>query len=292
MLLPLRLLRDRWPAWLERTADRFVWSDPSVITRPDVTSERFREAMSAIHVGGTIKITSSDRHPEPDSLLIDHVDTTGLVIADVGASDGSTSLDLVRRLEGFAGYVISDLFLEISWARAGRRTVLYDPAGEPILLTGHRFLAWPSISRVIRTLVGPALRRVGREPRQPVTLLNPEVVALLARDPRVTTREHDVFTEWPDPKPDVIKVANLLRRLYFGDEDIARALRALHASLAPGGHLLIVDNSREPGMPPRGGLYRREDTGFALVAETPNTPEIGALVLGLDAAGASKTPEA
>lgn len=286
MLLPVRFLRTRWPAWFERRAARFMWSDPSAITRPDVTSERFREAMSAIHVGGTIKITSSDRHPEPDALLIDSLDTSDLVIADIGASDGSTSLDLVEKLDGFAGFIISDLFLEISWVRTpGGRTVFYDPAGQAILLTGRRFIAWPSISRTVRTMITPALRRAARLPRTPVTLLNPDVVALIARDTRVTTREHDVFTAWPDPKPDVIKVANLLRRLYFTDEQIVRALRALHASLPPGGHLLIVDNSREPGMPPRGGLFRREDRGFSLVRQTPNTPEIGELVLGLDVAG-------
>ena len=284
MLLPVRLLRDRWPGWIERRLARFVWSDPSVITRPDVSPERFREAMSAIHVGGTIKITTADRHPEPDALLLDNLDTANLVIADVGASDGSTSLDLVRKLDGFAGFVISDLFLEITSARVGRRTVFYDPAGQAILMCGHRFIAWPVLSRLVRILVAPVLLRAATTAREPVTLLNPDVVELLAQDPRVATREHDVFTVWPDPKPDVIKVANLLRRLYFTDEQIARALRALHASLPEGGHLLVVDNSREPGMPPRGGLYRREPSGFSLVAETTNTPEIGGLVTALEVA--------
>src|SRR5690554_4335553 len=185
MLLPVRLVRDRWPARLERRFARFVWMDPSAITRPEVTAEEFREAMSAIHVGGTIKITSADRHPEPDALLVEALDTSRLVIADIGASDGSTSLDLIRKLDGFAGYVISDLFLEISWSRAGSTTVFYDPAGEPILVVGRRLVAWPSISRTVRVLVGPALRRAAKAPREPVTLLNPDVVALLARDARV-----------------------------------------------------------------------------------------------------------
>lgn len=286
MLLPIRLLRDRWPAPVEKRLERFVWADTSVITRPEVTPEQFREAMSAIHVGGTIKITSSDRHPEPDALLTESLDTSELVIADVGASDGSTSLDLIRKLQGFKGFVISDLFLGISWARKGRRTVFFDPAGTPILLVGHRFIAWPSISRVVRLLVAPAVRSVAKQEHRPVTLLNPEVVAAIAADPRITTREHDVFTTWPEPKPDVIKIANLLRRLYFSDEQISTALRAVHSSIAPGGHLLIVDNSREPGMPPRGGLYRRTETGFELVRETPHRPEIGELVLAVDASRA------
>jgi len=41
-----------------------------------------------------------------------------------------------------------------------------------------------------------------------VLLINPSVRRRMAADPRITTTVHDVFTVWPDPKPDVIKVAN------------------------------------------------------------------------------------
>ncbi len=81
-----------------------------------------------------------------------------------------------------------------------------------------------------------------------------------------------------DP-PDVIKVANLLRRLYFSDEDICRALRSLLASLDEGGHLLILDNPRIPGIDIRAGLFRRSQDRFELVATTTEEPEILDLVL-------------
>lgn len=81
----------------------------------------------------------------------------------------------------------------------------------------------------------------------------------MTADPRVSYRVHDVFTAWPGDQPDVIKVANLLRRLYFSDADITRALCAIHESPAEGGHLLVVDNSRIPGIPPGEGFTARWD---------------------------------
>src|SRR4051794_23303356 len=98
MRLPIRPLSGRWPAPLQKALTRFFWRDPSVILDPAVTPEDFRRAMSAIHVGDTIKITEGDRHPAADALLIDNIDLEGAVIVDIGASDGSTSVDLIRKL--------------------------------------------------------------------------------------------------------------------------------------------------------------------------------------------------
>ncbi|ACQ79291.1 conserved hypothetical protein [Beutenbergia cavernae DSM 12333] len=277
MRAPIRPLRGAWPAWLERRADRFFWHDPSVIVRPDCDAASFRRAMDAIHVGGTYKITRDDRHAFADAMLLEHVDTTGAHLVDVGASDGSTSVDLIERAGEFASFTITDRYLELRWARTRRHIVFTDDDGECVLVVGRRLLAWPGQSRAVRALYGPVIRRARRAPRRTVTLLNPETLAVVAGDPRVTYRQHDVFAPLAPPV-DVVRVANLLRRLYFGDDDIRRALEALHASLVDGGHLLVIDHHREPGIPPRAGLYGRAGETFAVVAETPDVPEIGDLV--------------
>ena len=114
----------------------------------------------------------------------------------------------------------------------------------------------------------------------------------MAQDPRVSYRLHDVFSIWEGDSPDVIKVANLLRRLYFSDADITRALTAIHESLADRGHFLVVDNPRIKDMPPRGGLYRKTVSGFTMVACTENIPEIDDLVLQLQVAERDSAPPA
>lgn len=234
--------------------------------------------MSSIHVGSTIKITGADRHPEADSLLLQHVDLTHATVVDLGASDGSTSFQLLRRLSSFGSFVIADLYLHVYASHVGRSVLLFDASGTCILVSGRRLLAWPSLSRLVRLLYLRSIRRARKAERAKVLLLNPEVRAVMATDPRVSYREHDVFSPWTGPQPHVFKVANLLRRLYFSDTAISTALSALLSSLQEGGHLLIVDNPRIAGIDYRAGLYEKRDGRFRSKAMTEHPPEIDDLV--------------
>lgn len=285
MRAPIRPVRGRWPAALEAFGpiSRFFRRDPLTIVDDAATAEEFREAMTSIYVGGTIKITGSARHGAPDDLLISTVDLTGARIVDIGASDGSTSVDLIRSLEDFGQYVIADLYLKLRAVDVGRHTLLFDADGACVLVGGRRLSAWPQLSAGVAALYAPLIRRgrqrlasQGRE----VLLLNPQARRLIAEDPRVSYRVHDVFTVWPDEAPDVIKIANLLRRLYFSDADLARALLAVRDSLPDGGHLMIVDNPRirgEAAPEPRAGIWRRTGDRFVEVARV-GEPEIADLV--------------
>ena len=278
MFAPIRLVQGGWPAFVERLLGRYVWADPRVVTS-DTTPQRFREAMKAFHLGGTYKITGTNRHPEADDLLVSRVTTDRADIVDIGASDGSTSADLAARLGAFATYTIADLYLEVSHVDVGHRTVFFDPKEQPVLIVGPRLLAWPEMSPVVGRLYRRTIRRAtkDRDQRTTIPLLNPTVRQVMRDDPRMRARTHDVFTVWPVPV-DVIKVANLLRRLYFSDDRLLEGLRSIHASLVEGGHFLLVDNPRIAGIDERGGLYRKEGGGFVTVAETPHQPEIADLV--------------
>jgi hypothetical protein len=266
---------------MQRRLARFFWPNPGVILDQSVGPEEFRKTMSAIHVGGTFKITGGNRHPEADQLLLNNVDVRNATIVDIGASDGSTALDLISKLPGFKSYVIADLFLRLTVVSAWRHSFFFDKDEQCVLVSGPRCIAWPSLSKAVHALYWPlvmmALRRA--RPRQEVLLLNPSMRALMASDKRVSYREHNVFEKWTGEPPDVIKVANLLRRLYFPDDTIRAALRTVLESLPQGGHLLIVDNPRLNGVGPRAGLYRRHGNHFEVVDRTPNTPEIDDLVV-------------
>ncbi len=236
--------------------------------------------MSAFNVGNTIKITNTNRHPAAHELLTEHVDLDGASIVDIGASDGSTSVDLIRAIPQFKSFVISDLYLTVTYRTAWGHVLFYDPQGTCILVCGSWWLGWPAGSRLVRALYWPVIRRARRSTPSEALLLNPDARAVVANDSRVSYAVHDVFQPWPGSHPDVIKVANLLRRLYFTDEEITQALRAIHASLDDGGHLLMVDNPRAD-VRPRAGLYRREGSGFTPVATVEGTPEIEDLILDL-----------
>lgn len=280
MRLPVRPLRSRWPTWLERRAGRFFWPDPVALMSDEPDPDLFRTIMSQVYVGGTIKITGAHRHPEADELLVDNVDVTGKAIADIGASDGSTSLDLIERLPGFASFTIADLHLTITAVRVGRRWTFFDGDRVCVMVSGRRAVGWPTQSAWVRAAYLPTIKAAARKSADSVDvlLINPSVRRRMAADPRITTTVHDVFTVWPDPKPDVIKVANLLRRLYFSDDMLLKGLHALTASLPEGGHLLIVDNPRTEDPTPRGGLYRRTAGRLVPVAATSRPPELADLI--------------
>lgn len=280
----MRLVRGGWPAVVERALRRLVSDDPRVVLDPRVTDDAFSRAMACMQVGDTIKITGRGRHEAPDRLLLDHVDLAGAVVVDLGASDGSTSLELLDRLPDVRGYVIADLYLHADAVRVAGHVLFLDADGAVVVVAGRRLLLWPAGSRVLRALARLVVRVARRRgPLEPVLLLCPSARARVHTDPRVTAAVHDVFTVWPGPAPDVIKVANVLRRLYFSDADISRALSSLHAGLPDGGHLLVVDNPRAK-VASRGGLYRREEGRFVRVAATDPGPEIDDLVLQVRAA--------
>lgn len=287
MFFPIRLISGRWPAPIERRLRRFVWLDPCLVQDPDLDAASFSRAMAAFAVGTTRKITGSGRHTEADTLLLEHVDLSDAVIADIGASDGITSVELIERIPRFRQYLIADLYLAVDAVRVGRRTVFRDKAGQVVVVTGRRLLAWPSTSRPVAWLYRPTLRRAERLLRggpsvhgNEVLLVNPVTRRLLERDPRVSTRTHDIFTSWTPPHPDVVKVANVLRRLYFSDERILAALRTILDQLRDGGHLLLIDNPRTTAqVKVRGCLYRKSGDRFALVAATEHLTEGHDLVL-------------
>lgn len=279
MHAPVRPRRGTFPRRVEQRLAKYFYLDPSCIVEPGVTPDDFRRAMFGMYVGGTIKITWSRRQLEADDLLLEHVNLSGADIVEMGASDGSTSVDLIRRLPGdVATYTVSDLHLILTWVSVGRRRFLFDASDTCILVSGPYVLAWPHLSRQVARLYARAIRHARSRPRGEVMLINPDLRAILEEDPRVGVREHDVFTRWSGPPVDVVKTANVLRRLYFSDADLMRALVAIRDSIVDGGHLLLADHSRNPGEPPAGGLYQRSGDTFETIATTRRAPEIDDLV--------------
>jgi hypothetical protein len=272
------LIRGAWPERLEKVLRRFTWSDPTAVVDPSASAAAFREAMKAFYFGGTFKITGSSRHPLGDQLLMRHVPLAGANIVDIGASDGSTSLDLIRAVGDFGSFTLADRYLVTTVRRWRGLTFFFDGDDICVLVVSRRLLAWPSMSPMVARVLRPTIRAARRsDPGRRVVLLNPEVRSAMERDARIRFAEHDIFTLWPG-EPQVIKVANLLRLLYFSESQISLGLRAVLSSLASGGYFLLVDNPRVQGIAERSGLYQRRDDRFVVVEETDQRPEISDLV--------------
>jgi hypothetical protein len=247
MKAPLKLNRAGWPHCMAR----FTVADPRVMIRADLTAEEFSRHLSVLKFGTTFKTTRPGRHARSNRLLAALYRGDRPIILDVGASDGSTCLDLMLALEDrFARYFATDYHLSVEWGTDSGGVVFFrDSGGRCVLRAGRRFVAYcdtkgarPPLG-LVATLLLRGVRRVSswRE----LSLIQPSLLARAARDPRVVVERYDLFTPWRGPRPDLIKIANLLNRIYFSEQRIAAVLARQREILREGGRLLLLDNRGE-----------------------------------------------
>ena len=245
MKLPIKLNRAGW-RFLPRKY--FVFDDPRPIAgdAAGLTRDEFSAAVSSLQFGITFKTTHPGLSAQSNRVLLDIYRGSKPVILDVGASDGSTSLDLINTLgENFSRYFITDLNLS-SVCGSDRRGNVYflDRSGACVLRASRRFIAYADVEHAPYVLARVAERLLAGHRRvsewHDVLLVRPDVVRLADTDPRVTIRQYDMFELWRGPRPDVIKVSCLLNRRYFSDDQLRAALHTQCENLANDGRLLLV----------------------------------------------------
>ena len=241
MRFPLKLNRSGWPRWLAKLAP--VANDPRAVCGESVDETGFTEAVSAFKFGTTFKTTRKDRFLLTIRELAKLPFATLPVILDIGASDGSTSLDVMKQV-AHAKYYVTDLNIEIRCQADAHAMWFYDEHGGCILRASDRWVAYPDrigavfpfgwISRALFARapdLDPDARRVA--------LVRPSV---LVREGDVIIRKHDVLQDWSGEKADLIIIANVLNRVYFSDATIGEALGKLKAALTHDGRIAIIDN--------------------------------------------------
>ena len=213
----------------------------------------FSKAISSLQFGVTFKSTRPGRQQHSDQYLSELYRGSKPVILDVGASDGSTSLDLLKALgDCIDRYYVTDLSpaVRCGYGRAG---VLYflDESDKCVLRASKRFLIYSDFTGArfpLRFIAGKLLARSRTvDSWHDIKLIQPELITRAANDSRVTIMRYDMFTPWTGERPDLIKVANLLNGRYFSDAQMKRALEIQCSNLASGGRLLLVseDSSTE-----------------------------------------------
>lgn len=285
MKLPIRLNRAGWPKCF---AGLFVsFDDPRPLTGDvrALSRDEFSIAVSCLQFGITFKTTHPGRHKQSDRFLLETYRGSTLVILDVGASDGSTSLDLIRTLgENFARYFVTDLNSTVRCGCDDRGVAYFvDQAGTCILRASKRFLIYADDSGA-RAPLRLVSRRLLAGCHQvvdwhDVQLIQPDLLRIAAVDTRVLIKRYDMFTPWTDERPDVIKVACVLTNEYFSDVQMREALRVQCSNLALNGRLLLV--SEDDGVE-RFSVFRKGPAGIDLEHTHAGGAKAAPHVLGLD----------
>ena len=267
MRLPIKLNKAGWPSPF---ADLFLaFHDPRPLAYKPfaISAAQFSASVSSLQFGVTFKTTHPGRHAQSNQFLRETCRGSRPVILDVGASDGSTSLDLIQELgSDFAYYYVTDLNLSVRCGYDSKGVVYFvDQNGSCILRASERLLVYSNTSRAkfpLRLIAKALLAKCGNAGGwRNLVLIQPALRRRAKCDPRIMIQRYDVFAPWTGPPPDLIKVANLLNNEYFSDAQIEEALQAQCSNLAPNGRLLLISEDQDVE---KFSIFRKTPTGMEL----------------------------
>jgi SAM-dependent methyltransferase len=253
---------------------------------------------------GTSKTTYRHRLDDLNERLLEFLPSNCcLTVMDVAISSGVSTLEWSDHLQahGFqhklvAGDLVTDGWLT-SWGTS--LAVLVDSSGRDPLLFEMGRVTLPvrsdrRLARVARPFLFPVLRAVatlgGRAgpapsmapavPRQwvhrSISLVSPE----LHRRPEIEIVQDDITVPGRFPSAfDVIRVANLVQRVYFDDDTLRRIMRNLRDRLRDGG-ILVICRTTEDGVN-NATIFRRTGDRFISEASLNSGADVRDLALAL-----------
>jgi hypothetical protein len=267
MRLPIKLNKAGWPSPF---SDLFLaFNDPRPLAYEpfSISADQFSASVSSLQFGVTFKTTHPGRHAQSNRFLRETYHGSRPVILDVGASDGSTSLDLIRELgSNFAYYYVTDLNLSVRCGYDSKGVVYFlDHNGSCILRASERLLVYSNTSRarlplrlIARTLLAKCRNAGGW---RNLVLIQPALRRRAKCDRRIIIQQYDIFAPWTGPPPDLVKVANLLNYQYFPENQLRKAVEMQCSNLAPNGRLLLISEDEDVE---RFSVFRKTPAGMQL----------------------------
>jgi len=249
MRFPIKINQNRLPGWLHKYLPSK--DDPRKLLLPDSCVDSFDRSITAIKIGDTWKSTQKRRHILSDRLIAEATSSlTRPSFLEIGASAGTTSLELLDIIgDNYDRFYVTDLSFDLKCTKLGNVTYFHHPLTEQcIMRVTDQFLMYEDVEGAVFPLGWIAARMLARAPRigsanaTTVNLLHPKLRQRAFVDPRIVVKEYNVFEPWPSELADIVKVANVLNRLYFSDAEILKALANLKMAMKSDGKLLITDN--------------------------------------------------
>jgi hypothetical protein len=240
--MPIKLNRATWPGFLTNmlpSAD-----DPRILLDGTATAQDLTKAISTFKFGTTFKTTQKARFPLTLKAIQNLHFAQSPVVIDIGASDGSTSLDVIESL-AFKRYYVTDLNIDVFYKTKGSRGYFFGENGLPVLVVSDWWIIYSDVSHAVfpfgqivaRTLKGAP----GTESDSTrLLLVNPDLLAKLGGN--IILKRYNVLEPWEGEHADLVVIANVLNHGYFSDAQIITALEYLRAILNDGGYVAIVDN--------------------------------------------------
>lgn len=249
MRFPIKINYFKYPSCLRKWVPGS--SDPRAICEPSPQVPYFQECVSSIKIDSTWKSTKLRRHELTNALTIElSTCYRDVSILEIGASCGSTSLDLLNKLElTYCQYFVTDIYFSIPYRTRNSATYFYHPLSKRcIMRVSDHFVIYEDIEDAVFPMGIIAHRVMSQAPlydaekSNTALMLHPELRHRIESDPRILVKEYDVFDTWPQDPVNIIIAANVLNKLYFSAEQIKLAAANLGQALKIGGRLIVTDN--------------------------------------------------
>lgn len=275
MRFPIKLNRSYWPPALIQTIPSAT--DPRILCNGIADEKTFTEAVSAFKFRTTFKLTQKTRFPLTILELASLPFEQHPVIVDIGASDGITSLDIMRAVP-FEKYYVTDLNIDVYYQNAGNTTWFYDEKGFCILAVTNKWIVYPDavgavfpFDRISQAFFARAPRWESDSAR--LRLINPALQNYKADN--FLIEKHNILEAWPHGKADLIIAANILNRSYFTASEIKQALINMATILGGSGRIAIIENRENE----QATIFRLSENTIGVEKRVNGGAEIEALVL-------------
>jgi len=250
-------------------------------TRDEALEDQFRHILANLRMSGTWKRTGKRRLPLTERALLAHLTRAEntIKVLDIGASDGTTSLELLwalRQRFGDGSQVYStDLNL---WLNRYRRGPIYEyraSNGEATLVRvgflGIRVADSRADGGRSSDVLGSLYLRCKKFRKHMIFDKKiPLVHPLVRREAGISIKELDclVFDASFAEKFTAVRASNVLNLGYFSPDQIDIALTHIYAYLQNNGYLLVSRNRDESmGEQEHGSVWRKVAGKFFHVAD-------------------------
>jgi hypothetical protein len=256
-------------------------------------SDRFSRVLHDLRVGGTWKRTNRGRLKRTEEMLGKHTPAElrqGYTLLDVGASDGTTTVEAVRALrQAFGGdihAVLADRDIWLFRHRCGPVVEYRAADGEPIMvrlgplgvrLARQRRDAQPESNALARRYLQWHRFRHSMRLDARISLVNP----LAHREPGITVLRFDclIRDETLADRISAIRASNVLNLGYFKPSQIITVAGHFHSYLKDGGCLVVSRNADQPeGETENGSVWRKDERRFRWIEDFGFGSEIKSMI--------------
>lgn len=208
--------------------------NPYLLLRFNFDSNNFSKIISEISIGPAFKTTGNERHNTSDDIIYKYIENNFEVknIADIGVSDGTSALYLIKKLEGIKNTTVR-LYDKYTHLNLNERWYGYICSNQDNKIVYIKFFCllffvYPfninsdqNLESKVISFDNPLVKKIG---------LNIDYF--------------DVFETKLQSQVNFIKCANILNPVYFSPKKISSALKNLHGNLLENGYLFIIHNTQ------------------------------------------------